>query len=214
MAGGWIDGLQAQHVIADVKHYAANNEESGRQSSDSIVDERTLREIELPAFEAAVEQAHAGSVMAAYNKVDGTYMTENDALLNGVLARDWGFDGWVLTDYGAQHSTIAAANGGTDMELPYHEFYDRRALAAAVASGQVSQATIDDHVLRIVRTELRFGLFDHPDWWKPRPIDFAANGAVAERIEQNAIVLLRNTRHVLPLGSRVHSIAVVGADAT
>ena len=134
MAVGWIDGLQAQHVIADVKHYAANNEESGRQSSDSIVDERTLREIELPAFEAAVKQARVGTVMAAYNKVDGTYMTENDPLLNGVLKRDWGFDGWVLTDYGAQHSTVAAANGGTDMELPYHEFYDGRALAAAVAS--------------------------------------------------------------------------------
>src|SRR3954453_20961380 len=168
MAVGWIHGLQDQHVIADVKHFMANNEENGRQSSDSIVSEQAMREIFMPAFEASVKQGGAGSVMAAYNKVNGTWMTENGPLLNGVLKNEWGFDGWVLTDYGAQHSTVAAANGGTDMELPYHQFYDQRLLEAAVASGQVSRATIDDHVARIVRTMIRFGVLDHPDWWKDR----------------------------------------------
>lgn len=214
MAVGWIQGLQAQHVIADVKHFMANNEENGRQSSDSIVGEQAMREIYMPAFEAAVKEGHAGSVMAAYNKVNGTWMTENDPLLNGVLKKEWGFDGWVLTDYGAQHSTVAAANGGTDMELPFHQFYDQRLLTAAVAGGQVSQATIDDHVLRIVRTMVRFGLLDHPEWWKPRPIDSAAHAAIARRVAARSIVLLRNQGRLLPLSPRVRSIAVIGADAT
>jgi beta-glucosidase len=214
MAVGWIRGLQGQHVIADVKHFMANNEENGRQASNSIVGEQAMHEIYMPAFEAAVKQGHAGSVMAAYNKVNGTWMTENDPLLNGVLKKDWGFDGWVLTDYGAQHSTVAAANAGTDMELPYHQFYDQRLLSSAVASGQVSQATIDDHVLRIVRTMVRFGLLDHPEWWKPRPIDYAAHAAVARHIAAHSIVLLRNRGALLPLGRHVRSIAVIGADAT
>src|SRR4051812_7671147 len=213
MAVGWIHGLQDQHVIADVKHFMANNEENGRQSSDSIVGEQAMREIYMPAFEASVKQGRAGSVMAAYNKVNGTWMTENPLLLNDVLKKEWGFDGWVLTDYGAQHSTAGAANGGTDMELPYHQFYDQRLLGAAVASGQVSGATIDDHVARIVRTMIRFGLLDHPDWWKPRPIDYAAHAAVARRVAAHSIVLLRNRGHLLPLGPSVGSIAVIGSDA-
>jgi beta-glucosidase len=212
---GWIEGLQSQHVIADVKHFMANNEENGRTTSNSIVDERAMHEIYMPAFEAAVKEASTGTVMAAYNMVNGTYMTENGPLLNGVLKHDWGFPGFVLTDYNAQHSTIAAANGGTDLELPYHMFYDRRLLAAGVASGQISPATIDDHVRRILRTLFAFGVFDHPEWWKPRPIDLRANGLVARRIEQGAIVLLRNRASVLPLRARrLHSIAVIGADAT
>ena len=214
MAVGWIDGLQGEHVIADVKHFMANNEESGRQSSDSRVDERAMHEIYMPAFEASVKQARVGSVMAAYNKVNGTYMTENGPLLDGALKRDWGFDGFVLTDYGAQHSTVGAANGGTDLELPFHEFYDPRLLNAAVSAGLVTPATIDDHVLRILRTMFRFGLFDHPEWWRAQPIDFAANGRVAWRVEHDGLVLLRNARHALPVGRRVKSIAVVGADAT
>src|SRR4051812_3867191 len=213
MAVGWIEGLQDEHVIADVKHFMANNQEAGRQSSDSQVGEQAMHEIYLPAFEASVREAHVGSVMAAYNKVDGTYMTENAPLLSGVLKHDWGFDGFVLTDYGAQHSTVAAANAGTDVELPFHQYYDRRALAASVDAGQISQATIDDHVLRVLRTEIRFGVLDHPEWWRPGPVDFARNGRVARRVEQAGIVLLRNARRVLPLGRSVRSIAVIGTAA-
>src|SRR4051812_30080018 len=213
MAVGWIEGLQDEHVIADVKHFMANNQEAGRQSSDSQVGEQAMHEIYLPAFEASVREAHVGSVMAAYNKVDGTYMTENAPLLSGVLKHDWGFDGFVLTDYGAQHSTVAAANAGTDVELPFHQYYDRRALAASVDAGQISQATIDDHVLRVLRTEIRFGVLDHPEWWRPGPVDFARNGRVSRRVEQAGIVLLRNAGRVLPLGPRVRSIAVIGVAA-
>ena len=213
MAVGWIEGLQGEHVIADVKHFMANNQEAGRQSSDSVVGERAMHEIYMPAFEASVREAHVGTVMAAYNKVNGTYMTENGPLLDGVLKRDWGFDGFVLTDYGAQHSTVAAANAGTDLELPFHQYYDRRALAAAVAAGQISQATIDDHVLRILRTMFRFGLFDHPEWYRPGPVDYAADGRVARQVEQSGIVLLRNAGRTLPLGRGVRSIAVIGSAA-
>jgi beta-glucosidase len=213
MATGWIGGLQSQHVIANVKHFMANNEEDGRQSSDSQVDERTMHEIYMPAFEAAVTEAHTGSVMAAYNKVNGTYMTENGALLDGVLKRDWGFDGFVLSDYGAQHSTVGAANGGNDLELPYAQFYDPRLLTAATAAKQISIQTIDDHVLRILRTMFRFGLFDHPEYWKPAPIDFAAHGRTARSIEEQGITLLRNSGNVLPLTNTTHSIAVIGTAA-
>src|SRR4051812_871976 len=213
MAVGWIEGLQGRHVIADVKHFMANNQEAGRQSSDSRVGEQAMHEIYLPAFEASVREARAGTVMAAYNKVNGTYMTENAPLLDGVLKRDWGFDGFVLTDYGAQHSTAGAANAGTDLELPFHQYYDRRSLAAAVAAGQISQATIDDHVLRILRTMLRFGMFEHPEWWKPGPVDYAHNGRVARMVEQSGIVLLRNAGGALPLRRGVRSIAVIGSAA-
>ena len=215
-AVGWVEGLQSQHVIADVKHFMANNEEDGRSTSNSIVDERAMHEIYMPAFEAAVKEAHVGSVMAAYNMVNGTYMTENGPLLNGVLKHDWGFPGFVLTDYMAQHSTIGAANGGTDLELPYTQYYDPRLLTAAVAAGQISPATIDDHVLRILRTLFAFGVFDHPDWWQAgRAIDFRTNGLVSRQIEENAIVLLRNAGQILPLRARrLHSIAVIGSDAT
>jgi beta-glucosidase len=214
MAVGWIEGLQGQHVIANVKHFMANNEENGREVSDSRLDERTEHEIYMPAFEASVKEAGVGTVMAAYNRVNGQYMTENGPLLNGVLKHDWGFQGFVLSDYNAQHSTVGAANGGNDLELPYQQFYDPRLLRAAVASGLISMATIDDHVRRILRTIFRFGLFDNPEWWKPTAIDFTANGLVARRIEESGIVLLRNANATLPLTSRVRSIAVIGSTAT
>ncbi|MDX6644192.1 MAG: beta-glucosidase, partial [Solirubrobacteraceae bacterium] len=166
----WIKGAQSQGVIANVKHYAANNQEgqdpTGRTGmpgsplgaglvgirylSNSLMDERTLREIYLPHFEAAVKQANVGSIMCSYNQLNGQYACENTHLLQQVLEREWGFKGFVLADYGADHNTIESLNNGLDFE-PWPGFfaYSPTQVKAAVTSGASSQATVDEHVRRI-----------------------------------------------------------------
>ncbi len=206
-----ISGIQAQHVIADVKHYAANNQEDNRGTVSADVDQRTLHEIYLPAFEAAVTQAHVGTVMAAYNRVNGVYSSENRDLLTTILKEQWGFQGWVLSDYGATHSTVPAANNGLDMELPSGQFF-ADALKAAVQNGQVSTATIDEHVHRILRTMFAFGLFDRPA--SGGTIDAQADGRIARDIAEQGTVLLKNSGALLPLDSgKLGSLAVIGPDA-
>jgi len=206
-----IDGIQAQNVIADVKHYAANNQEDNRGAVSADVDGRTLHEIYLPAFEAAVTQARVGTVMAAYNKVNGVYSSENRDLLTTILKDQWGFQGWVLSDYGATHSTVPAANNGLDMELPTGQFFSD-ALKATVQSGQVSMATIDEHVHRILRTMFAFGLFDRPA--PSGTIDAQADGKIARDVAEQGTVLLKNDGALLPLDSgKLGSIAVIGPNA-
>ncbi len=203
-----IKGIQSQGVIAEVKHYAANNQEKQRLTVSAEVDERTLREIYLPAFEAAVKEAKVGSVMAAYNKVNGTYSSENSYLLKDILKDEWGFDGFVVSDWGATHSTIGAANNGLDMEMPNGEFFGEK-LLAAVKSGQVSVATIDDKVRRILRVVMRFGFFERPA--AIGAIDYDAQAQVARRVAQAGVVLLKNEGNLLPLDStRFKTIAVIG----
>jgi len=131
-----IEGIQSQHVIATVKHYAANNQETDRGTVSSVIDERTLHEIYLPAFETAVEQAHVGSVMCSYNKVNGTYACENGTLLTDILKDEFGFLGFVMSDWSATHSTVAAANNGLDLEMPADQYFGN-ALKTAVTSGAV-----------------------------------------------------------------------------
>ncbi|HEX6719176.1 MAG TPA: glycoside hydrolase family 3 N-terminal domain-containing protein, partial [Pyrinomonadaceae bacterium] len=145
-----IRGIQSQGIIAEVKHYAANNQENERTNVSAEVDERTLREIYLPAFETAVKEANVGSVMAAYNKVNGTFSSENTHLLKEILKGEWGFDGFVVSDWGATHSTVAAANNGLDLEMPTGEFFSDK-LLTAIKDGQVTEATIDDKIRRILR---------------------------------------------------------------
>ncbi len=206
-----IDGIQAQHVIADVKHYAANNQEDDRCCVSAAVDQRTLHEIYLPAFEAAVRQAHVGTVMAAYNKVNGVYSSENRTLLADILKGQWGFAGWVLSDYGATHSTVAAATNGLDMELPTGLYFSD-ALKVAVQDGRVRMATLDEHVHRILRTMFAFGLFDRPV--RRGTIDRRANGRIARYIAEQGMVLLKNDGSLLPLNdSTLGSIAVIGPKA-
>jgi len=206
-----INGIQAQNVIANVKHYDANNQEDNRGTVSANVDQRTLREIYLPAFEAAVTRAHAGTVMAAYNKVNGVYSSENRDLLTTILKDQWGFQGWVLSDYGATHSTVPAANNGLDMELPTGQFFSD-ALKAAVQNGQVSMATIDEHVHRILRTMFAFGLFDRPA--PGGTIDQQADGTIARDIAEQGTVLLKNDGALLPLDNgKLGSIAVIGPNA-
>jgi beta-glucosidase len=206
-----IKGIQSQGVIAEVKHYAANNQEKERRTVSAEIDERTLREIYLPAFEAAVKEAKVGTVMAAYNKVNGSHATENAHLLKDILKGEWGFDGFVVSDWGATHSTVEAANNGLDMEMQTGEFFGEK-LLAAVRLGQVSQATIDDKVRRILRVMMRFGFLERPA--AVGPIDYDAQAEVARRVAQAGVVLLKNENNLLPLNpDSFRSIAVIGPHA-
>ena len=206
-----IRGIQSQGVMSEVKHYAANNQEKDRLQVSAEVDERTLREIYLPAFEAAVKEAKVGSVMAAYNKVNGSFSSENTHLLKDILKGEWGFDGFVVSDWGATHSTVEAANNGLDIEMPAGAFFGK-ALLAAVRQGQVSQATIDEKVRRILSMLVRFGFLDRPA--KIGPLDYHAQAQTARRVAEAGVVLLKNEGHILPLDvNDFKSIAVIGAYA-
>jgi beta-glucosidase len=234
---GWIRGLQSEGVIGNVKHYAANNQEGdaggaantsrpgqpvgppnasgNRLSVNAVIDERTLREVYLPQFEAAVKEANVGSVMCAYNRVNGFYACENEHLLEDVLKGEWGFDGYVLADYGAAHNTAASLNNGLDFE-PWPGFtYGPTPVTLALASGQVSAQTIDEHVRRILRTHFAYGFFDrdaHPD--DESLIDKAGHARTAQEIAEAGMTLMRNEGGALPLdNTRLRSIAVIGGDA-
>ncbi len=211
MAVGWVQGLQSQGVAACAKHFAANSQETERGTINASMSERTLREIYLPAFHDAVVDGGAMSVMAAYNKLQGTYCSENSHLLNDILKHEWGFRGVVMSDWGATHSTVGAANGGLDLEMPGggpRDFFGDR-LLEAVHSGQVSEATINDKVRRILRDTL---LTATPKG--KAEANTPAHQALARRIADQAIVLLKNARSLLPLDTaRVKSIAVIGPAA-
>ncbi len=215
LAVAWIQGLQSEGVVGNVKHFAANNQETNRFTVNAVVDERTLREIYLPHFEAAVREAGVGTVMSAYNRLNGAYCSENLPLLTHVLKDEWGFDGFVLSDYTAQRSTVASALNGLELELPFQFFYAPPVLTLAVTGGLIPAAVIDEHIHRILRTMFRFGLFDRPAYpVDDALIDQAAHAAVADEVESAAIVLLKNAGGLLPLDAgAIHSIAVIGADA-
>src|SRR5579872_3821585 len=143
IAVGYINGMQSQGVSATIKHFMGNNSEFDRHNSDSIIDERTMREIYLPVFEAAVKEAHVGAVMDSYNLTNGEHMTQNGYLNKDVLKKDWGFKGILMSDWDATYDAAAAANGGMDLEMPSGKFFNREKLLPAVKSGQVSEETID-----------------------------------------------------------------------
>jgi len=210
-----ITGVQSEGVIANVKHYVGNDQETNRFSVNDDVDERTLREIYLPPFEAAVKDAHVGSVMCAYPKVNGTFNCENPILLGGVLKKEWGFDGFVFSDFGAVHSTVGSANAGLDLETPTGANFSPAKLTAALNAGQIKIATINDKLVRRYATMIRFGLFDRTPTMTPIPAQ--ADGAVARHIAEEGMVLLKNAAvagaPILPLKkSALHSIALIGND--
>ncbi|MFB7863213.1 glycoside hydrolase family 3 C-terminal domain-containing protein [Streptomyces sp. NPDC056069] len=205
-----IRGIQAEGLIATVKHLALNNQERDRMSVDVRAGEQTLHETELRGFEAAVA-AGAGAVMAAYNKVDGVHATESRALLTHVLRERWGFDGWVMSDWGAVHSTTPALTAGCDMEMPGGAYYGA-ALRRAVRDGRIDEAAVDTAVRRVLAVRERFGLLEDPSGVAPRPErDPRAGARLAFRVATAGATLLRNERGTLPLtGRAVRSIAVVG----
>jgi beta-glucosidase len=205
---GYIQGVQDQGVIANVKHYAGNNQETNRGSINDDIDERTLREIYLPGFEASVEQGQVWSLMCAYNKVNGPYSCENDPLMNQILKTEWGFNGFVISDFGAVHSTVPSALAGLDLEMPTGVYF-ANALKAAVESGDVPMSVIDDKLIRRFRTMIVAGVFDNPPSNQPIPAE--EDGATARQLAEEGMVLLKNDLGTLPLdASRMQSIAVIG----
>jgi beta-glucosidase len=211
MVGQELKAIQDQGIIADIKHYAVNCQETDRHGVSSNLDERSLRELDLLAFEIGIKDSGVGSVMCAYNLVNGVYSCENNYLLNQVLKKDWAFPGWVMSDWGATHSTTKAALAGLDQEFYENKFFSAP-LKEAVEKGEVPQARIDDMVHRILRTMFAVGVIDHPP--VVRPINVAADAAVAQRVEEEGAVLLKNASNQLPLNAgNVHSIAVIGSHA-
>jgi beta-glucosidase len=214
MAVGVIEGIQSQGVIATAKHFMGNNSEYGRTDHSSDMDERTMREIYLPAFEASVKEAKVGALMDAYNLVNGVYMTENGLLNETILRKEWGFRGIMMSDWGATHDGIAAANNGLDLEMPFSAFMNAKTLLPAIQGGQVKQATIDEKVRRILRTAMEFGFFDHPQTDIGIP-QYSQNGRdIALEEARSGMVLLKNENHLLPLDrKKVKTIAVLGPNA-
>ncbi len=215
LASSEIHGIQSQGPIAQVKHFAVYNQETNRNTTSNVVNvnQRTLHEIYLPAFYDAVTKGGAGSVMCSYSSPNGTYACQNAPLLS-ILEQRWGFKGWVGSDYGATHSTVAAANAGLDQEQPESTYFGN-ALAAAVNSGQVSEATIDNAVGRVLYELFRFGLFNHqPTGTESTPASTPAHVAFAQADAEEGAVLLKNTGRALPLPSSTPSVAVIGADGS
>ncbi len=214
MAVSVIEGIQSQEVIATAKHFAANNMEYGRMDHSSDVDERTLREIYLPAFEASVKEAKVGALMDAYNLVNGTFMTENGYLNNSIVKKEWGFDGIIMSDWGATHNGIAAANDGLDLEMPSAAFMNTQALLPAIQRGEVSLAAIDDKVRRILRKAIEFGFYDRDQTDTNIPLYSQENRAVALEEARSGMVLLKNQNNLLPLDrKKTKTIVVLGPDA-
>jgi beta-glucosidase len=213
IATQWINGVQAHGVIGNVKHYIANNQETNRFTINEAIDERTMREIYLPAFETALSEGKVGSVMCAFPRINGTFNCENRLLLTDILKRGWGFDGFVFSDFGAVHSTVGSANAGLDLEMPTAKYFGD-ALKTAVQNGQVTMATIDDKLVRRYATMIKAGIFDRKP--NPTPIPAGEHGAVARQLAQQGMVLLKNApvgtgATLLPLNAgALRSIAVIG----
>jgi len=228
----YIEAVQAEGVIPSVKHFAANNEEFERHRIDAHIDPRTLHEIYLPDFKAAVQEANVWTVMSAYNKLNGTYCAENAPLLTDILKKEFGFKGFVISDWGSTYSTAATVNAGMDLEMPGGApmkamissprsqlsgnsggWLEADKVLAEVKAGHITEATLDDNVGRILRVIFVSGLFDHPHA-TGAAVDTPAQQSVARQGATEGIVLLKNAGSLLPLDpAKVHSIAVIGPNA-
>lgn len=232
LAVAYIKGVQSEGVIATVKHFDANNQEFERHRINAIISDRALHEIYFPAFKAAVQEAGVWSVMSAYNKVNGVYCAENPFLLTDVLEKEWGFKGFVVSDWGSTYSTVATVNAGMDLEMPggqpMKNWLNRPKAQAAgngggwlvpekvlpeVSAGKISVATIDDNVGRILRAIFISGEFDKPNVATGN-IDTPEQRAVARKAATESIVLLKNAGDLLPLEpSKIRSVVVLGPNA-
>ena len=209
LVGQVMTGLQAQHVIGDIKHYAINDQETGRNIVNAQISKRAMRESDLLAFEIGLRDSHAAAVMCSYNRINAQYACENDYLLHDVLKGEWKFPGFVLSDWGGTHSTVEASHAGLDNEEPLDTYYGA-ALKQAVTDGKLPMAEIDDHARRVLRSEFASGIVDFPV--DRGVVDVERDLDVAQHIAEGSIVLLRNEGNILPLdAARVRSIAVIGA---
>jgi beta-glucosidase len=212
MTGNLMKGLQADHIMGDIKHYAFNDQETGRNVYNAIIDKHAARESDLLAFQIAIGIAHPAGVMCSYNLVNGDHSCENDWLLNNVLKKDFHFQGWVLSDWGGTHSTVKAALAGLDQEMPGDHYFGE-SLKKAVQDGQVPMSRLDDMDHRILRSMFADGVIDYPVM--PRSVVNPFKGRDdAEHIADESIVLLKNENNILPLNAdTVHSIALIGSHA-
>jgi beta-glucosidase len=215
IAVGYIRGVQDEGVSATVKHFMGNNSEYLRHDSDSVIDERTMREIYLPVFEAAVKTAKVGAIMDSYNITNGEHMTQNHRLNVDIAKGEWHFPGVIMSDWVATYDTAAAANGGLDLEMPFGVYYSREKILPLIQNGTITEATLDDKVRRILRVAAAFGWLDRPqlDTDIPR-YNLQGRDASLQAATEGA-VLLQNEHHALPLEkSALKTIAVIGPDAT
>jgi len=213
MAVAYVKGLQGKGVGACIKHFVANDQEFERFSISTEVDERTLREIYLPAFKAAVQEAEPWTLMSAYNRVNGTYVSENKYLLNDILKEEWGFDGMVISDwYGTYSDNVPAA--GLDLEMPGPARWMGEKIIAAVRDGSLDESVIDDKVRRILRTLERVGAFESPNVVEEKSVDNPAHRALIRKAGGEAIVLLKNEDNLLPIADeKIRSVAIIGRPA-
>jgi len=214
IVGAEIKGIQSNHIVSTIKHFAENDQETGRMTVSAEMDDDQARMSDLLAFQIAIEIADPGSVMCSYNRVHGTYACENDLLLNKILKKDWGYKGYVMSDWGADYSTAKAINAGLDQESAWvfdgvNRFGDD--LKKAVADKSVSQKRLDEMVHRILRSLFAKGVIDDPV--KPGPIDYAKDGAASQADAEEAVVLLKNDGGLLPIKSGLKKVVVIGGHA-
>jgi beta-glucosidase len=211
LVGNRIKCEQAQHVLGDIKHYAVNDQESGRNEVNAIISKRALHESDLLAFKIAIAIGDPSAVMCSYNAVNGDFACENKYLLTAVLKREWAFPGFAVSDWWATHSTVKASAAGLDNEQPMDDFFGAK-LKEALQSGKIPLSEIDDHVRRILRSEFAAGLIDFPT--QKSVVDVEGGFATARRIAEQSTVLLKNSNATLPLDrAKLHSIAIIGPNA-
>lgn len=214
MAVAYITGVQSQGVGTAVKHYVCNDSEFQRNSISSEVGERALREIYLPAFQAAVQEAQAWSVMASYNKVNGTFASENVYTLQDILRKEWGFTGIVMSDWFGTQSTVPSVNAGLDLEMPGPSIWRGEKVLKAIENGDIDAATIDESVRRLLHLITKSGLFAHPEPVAEQAINLPEHQLLAREAAAEGIVLLKNERNILPLQSdKLTSLAIIGPNA-
>ena len=214
IAVGYIRGVQSQGVSATVKHFMMNNQEFNRHDASSDADERTKREIYLPAFEASVKEAHVAAIMDSYNLVDGVHSTQNGWMNLTVAKKEWGFDGVIMSDWNSVYDGVAAANNGLDLEMPFARYMSRETLMPAVRNGSLSESMIDDKVRRILRLALRFGAIERPED-DSNSLFSEDSDKVALDVARQSIVLLKNEGSVLPLNlEKTCTLAIIGPNAS
>jgi beta-glucosidase len=211
LVGNLMKCEQAQHVVGDIKHYAVNDQETGRNIVNVIISKRAMQESDLLAFHIGINIAHPGAVMCSYNRINGDYACENGYTLHDVLKNDWGFKGYVISDWGGTHSTEKASAAGLDQEQPMADYFGP-ALLAAVKAGKVPITEIDEHARRVLYAEFLSGIVDNPV--EKGVVDVASGLEIAQRLEEKSIVLLKNDQAILPLNAeRVRTIALIGGHA-
>jgi len=211
VVGNLMKCEQGQHVVGDIKHYVMNDQETGRFFVNAVISKRAMQESDLLAFHIAISIANPGAVMCSYNRINGDFGCENPYTLHDVLEKDWGFKGFVISDWGGTHSTEKASAAGLDQEQPMADFFGPK-LKDAVEAGRVPMSEIDDHARRVLYAEFLSGIVDDPP--QKSVVDVEKGFEVAQRVEEKSIVLLKNSPTVLPIvPSKVHSIAIIGGHA-